>query len=372
MNKIINKAIVLGVLLVGVSFISTAAYADAFELDFKNGDKMKFGGYLKADARYVSGDLNYQDYWIGNNPGAVDTSKLGFNIKESRFNISYIHGDWTGFIEMDFYGGGGNEVLTNSVNPRLRHAFVKNKNWLIGQTWSTFMPLATLVESLDFGGPHVAEGFIRQVQIRYSIGNWQFAIENSQTFGDDDGNGGSGNVGVTGANNDPDSKIPDFVARYNFKANWGQASVAGLLRKVDQGGIDATAAAFSFSGRINAVGKDDIRFQLTLGESGRYVGTTLATDIVIDPVSNETKAEKTTAWYVGYRRMWSDEYRSTIFYGNGETDILGHDRSHYAINLIKQYTPNMIIGVEFGKYVVDDGGLDLDSSYLQTSVKFTL
>jgi hypothetical protein len=371
MNKIIKKTTALGVLIVGISFISTAAYADAFEVDFKNGDKMKFGGYLKADARYVSGDLNYQDYWIGNNPGAVDTSKLGLNIKESRINVSYIHGDWTGFIEMDFYGGGGNEIISNSVNPRLRHGFVKNKNWLIGQTWSTFMPLAALLETLDFGGPMVAEGFIRQVQIRYSIGNWQFAVENSQTYGDDDGNGGSGNVGVTGGNNDPDSKIPDFVARYNVKGDWGQISAAGLFRKIDQGGIDETAAAFSLSGKINAVGKDDIRFQLTLGESGRYVGTTLATDIVIDPITGETKVEDTTAWFVGYRRMWNEEYRSTVFYANGETDILGHDRSHYAVNLIRQYTPKMTIGVEFGKYVVDDGGLDLNSSYLQTSVKFT-
>ncbi|WP_158970137.1 DcaP family trimeric outer membrane transporter [Paraglaciecola sp. L3A3] len=372
MNNIIKKSTALGLLLVGTQLISSTANAAPFEIDFKNGNKIKFGGYLKADARYVSGDLNYQDYWIGNNPGAVDTSKLGLNIKESRFNISYIHGDWTGFVEMDFYGGGGNEIISNSVNPRLRHAFVKNKNWLIGQTWSTFMPLAALVESLDFGGPMVAEGFIRQVQIRYSVGNWQFALENSQTFGDNDGNGVSGNVGVTGSNNDPDSKMPDFVARYNFQGDWGQASVAGLLRKVDQGGIDATATAISLSGKINSIGKDDIRFQLTLGESGRYAGITLATDIVVDPISNETKTEDTTAWYVGYRRMWSDEYRSTIFYGNGETDILGHDRSHYAVNLIRQYTPNMIIGVELGKYVVDDGGLDLDSSYLQTSVKFTL
>jgi hypothetical protein len=372
MNKTIKKTAAVCALLTGASLMSTAANADAFEIDFKNGDKMKFGGYLKADARYVSGDLNYQDYWIGNNPGAVDTSKLGLNIKETRFNTTYTHGEWTGFIEMDFYGGGGNEIISNSVNPRLRHAFVKNKNWLVGQTWSTFMPLAALLESLDFGGPHVAEGFIRQVQIRYTVGNWQFALENSQTFGDSDGNGGSGNVGVTGANNDPDSKVPDFVARYNMKGDWGQVSAAGLFRKVDQGGIDDTAVAFSLSGKINAVGKDDIRFQMTLGESGRYVGTTLATDIVVDPVDGQTKAEDTTAWYVGYRRVWSDEYRSTIFYGNGETDILGHDRSHYAVNLIRQYTPKMIIGVEFGKYVVDDGGLDLDSSYLQTSVKFTL
>ncbi|MFQ3234610.1 MAG: hypothetical protein ACI9C4_000161 [Paraglaciecola sp.] len=372
MNKNMTKTTAFTALLAGASLFSSVAHADAFEFDLKNGDKIKFGGYIKADARYVSGDLNYQDYWIGNNPGAVDTSKLGLNIKETRFNTSYTHGDWMGFIEMDLYGGGGNELISNSVNPRLRHAFVKNENWLIGQTWSTFMPLAALVESLDFGGPHVAEGFIRQVQIRYSIGNWQFALENSQTFGDDDGNGGSGNVGVTGTNADPDSSLPDFVARYNFKGDWGQASAAGLLRKVDQGGIDETATAVSFSGRINAIGKDDIRFQLTLGEAGRYVGTTLATDIVTDPISGKVKAEKTTAWYVGYRKVWNADYRSTVFYGNGETDILGHDRSHYAVNLIRQYNPQMTFGVEFGKYVVDDGGLDLDSAYLQTSVKFTL
>jgi hypothetical protein len=70
--------------------------------------------------------------------------------------------------------------------------------------------------------------------------------------------------------------------------------------------------------------------------------------------------------------VWNEDYRSTIFYANGETDILDHDRSHYAVNLIRQYTPKMTIGVEFGKYVVDDAGLHLNSSYLQTSVKFTL
>ena len=154
MNKNIKKIAAVSSLLVGASCFSGAINADAFEIDFKNGDKIKFGGYLKADARYVSGDLNYQDYWIGNNPGAVDTSKLGLNVKESRLNMSFIHDDWTGFVEIDFYGGGGNEIISNSVNPRLRHAFVKNNNWLIGQTWSTFMPLAALVESLDFGGPH--------------------------------------------------------------------------------------------------------------------------------------------------------------------------------------------------------------------------
>lgn len=371
MNNTLKKSAALGALLVSTSLFSAAVSAEPYVIKFKDGDSLKFGGYIKADARYVSGDLNYQDYWIGNNPGAVDTSKLGLNIKESRINASYTHGDWTGFIEMDFYGGGGNEIISNSVNPRLRHAFVKNKNWLIGQTWSTFMPLAPLVESLSFGGPMTAQVFIRQAQVRYTTGNWQFALENSQTFGDGDV-GGSGNVGVTGANNDPDSKFPDFVARYNFNGDWGTASVGGLLRKVDQGGIDDMATAINISGKINAAGKDDIRFQLTLGEAGRYAGVTLATDIVVDPITAETKTEKTTAWYVGYRRVWNKDYRSTLYYGNGQTDVLGNDRSQVAVNLIRQVTPQLTFGIELGQYSVDDTGVDLSSSYLQTSMKFVL
>ncbi|MFT4993750.1 MAG: hypothetical protein ACI965_000771 [Paraglaciecola sp.] len=48
---------------------------------------MKFLGDLKTDIFYVSGDVDYQDYWIDNNPDAVDTSKLGLNIKVSRFHL---------------------------------------------------------------------------------------------------------------------------------------------------------------------------------------------------------------------------------------------------------------------------------------------
>jgi len=55
---------------------------------------------------------------------------------------------------------------------------------------------------------------------------------------------------------------------------------------------------------------------------------------------------------------------------DGETDI--HRRSHYSVNLIRQYAPNMIMGLELGKYVVDDRGVDSNSNNLQTSVKFTL
>ncbi|MFW8589962.1 DcaP family trimeric outer membrane transporter [Glaciecola sp. 2405UD65-10] len=334
--------------------------------------KVTMGGYAKVDVRHVSGDVAYQDYWLGNFPGGVatDTSHTGFNVRESRLNFKVQHNDISAVVEMDFYGGDGNEVVSNSTNPRLRHFYINYKNWMIGQNWSTFMPLAALPEALDFGGPHVGEVFIRQTQIRYTTGNWQFAIENPETNGDGDNGTSSSAVGVTGANADKDESIPDFVARYNHKADWGQVSVGTLFRKVDQGGIDETAIAANVSGRIKTVGKDDFRFQISVGEPGRYVSAALTPDIVLN-ADEQTVVEETTAFTVAYRHFWNESTRSTIFYGAAETDTLERKRNHVGVNLITDVAPQLNVGVELGRYAIEDESIaDIDSTYLQFSAKY--
>lgn len=350
--------------------VSSQAFS-GFDFDLGDGSKLSFGGYVKADMRYVDGDVGFQDYWRGNNPGAVDTSHLGLNVRETRFNTKYTHGDVTAFIEMDFYGGEGNEVATNSSNPRLRHAFVKYKGWMAGQYWSTFTPLKAFMDTLDFGGPIVGEVFVRQPQIRYTIGGFKLAIENPETWG----NGTIGTPGVGGglgsAAADPDETNPDVVAAYAFSGDWGEVQLSGLLRKLDGGGVNETAFAANLGGRVN-VGKDDIRFQINVGESGRYVGAGMVNDIVVDPSDGQTKVEETTAFTVAYRHLWGEsQWRSTAYYGQAETDVTDYERSHWGVNLIRQLTPALSVGVEVGNYEVADGGQDaVDSSYAQMSVKF--
>ncbi|MEG3766752.1 DcaP family trimeric outer membrane transporter [Alteromonas sp. 14N.309.X.WAT.G.H12] len=335
--------------------------------------KVSLGGYAKVDVRYVNGDVAYQDYWVGNFPGgeATETSHTGFNVKESRINMSLQHGDVTGFVEIDFYGGGGNEVISNSSNVRLRHLYISYQNWMVGQNWSTFMPLKAIPETLDFGGPHVGEVFIRAVQVRYTTGNWQFAIENPETWGDGDTGEPSSALGLTGDEADPDEDTPDFVARYNYSGDWGSVSLGGLLRKIDQGGIDEFSTSMNLSGVINSVGKDDFRFQLTVGEPGRYAATAMTTDIVEDPVTGETVVEKTTAFTVAYRHFWSDTLRSTAFYGGAETDVTELRRAHWGVNLMDSLTDHLNVGVEVGNYAIKDKGIDaIDSNYLQFSAQF--
>ena len=335
------------------------------------------GGYAKADIRHVSGDVGYQDYWVGNFPGgeAIETSHTGFNVKESRLNFKVQHGDVTGFIEMDFYGGGGNEVVSNSSNPRLRHFYINYKNWMIGQNWTTFMPLHALPEALDFGGPHVGEVFIRQVQLRYTAGNWQFAIENPETNGDGNVGSPASAVGKTGAQVDKDESIPDVVARYNHKADWGTVSVGTLVRMVDQGGLDELAVAANVAGKIKTFGKDDFRFQVTVGEAGRYIAAGMTPDLVTKDISDtetETHVESSTAFTVAYRHFWTESLRSTAFYGQAKTDELKRQRAHWGVNLITNITPELSAGFEFGNYAIKDEGIDdINSNYLQFSAKYT-
>lgn len=365
----------------------------------KNGGSLTFGGYLKADYRKVDGDIGYQDYWRGNAPSQVDdTDHTGFNVKESRLNMKYQKGDVTAFVEMDFYGGSGNEVATNSTNPRLRHAFIKNGNWLVGQYWTTFTPLKAFPEALDFGGPIVGEVFVRQPQIRYTNGNFSIALENPETWGDGDegSNGVGGGQGVSGA--DADETTPDLIAAYRFNGDWGEVQVAGLVRKVevddgtfaDDGGFagvsgkSETAVAINIGGRLNVGERDDFRFQLNHGESGRYVGAGMIQDFVVDPdkaavvnTAGDTvgplEIEETTAYTMAYRHFWNSDWRSTFYYGAAETDVREIDRSHWGINLIRQLAPGLTAGVEIGQFEVDDkNGTDADSDYLQFSWKYAL
>lgn len=313
------------------------------------------GGYVKVDARHQDGDLAFRPFFIGNNPGVVDTNETRLYANESRLQFKVKHGDVTGVIEVDFYGNDGNEIVVNGYGTRLRHAFITYDGWTIGQTWSSFMPLHALSETLDFGGPHVGEVFIRQGMVRYSNGGWTFAIENPETFG-------------PGASGSAQESYVDFVGRYDFKGDWGQGSVAGLLRKVDQSGIDETAAAVNLAAKIKAGGKNDIRAQITLGEYGRYSGTTAVPDVAIE--NGQTVVEEGVSYKISYRHFWDATTRSTLYYGASDADVTGNDRSHWGVNVIRNLTEKFTVGVEVGKYSIEDNDLDLSANYVQASAAF--
>lgn len=328
---------------------TTSAFA-GYEIDLTDNDKLTFGGYIKIDARYVDGDVAYRDFWIGDGaPLAEDASQFKIFANETRFNTKYVHGDVTGFIEMDFWGGGGNEVISNSAHPRIRHAFVKYKDLTVGQTWSTFMNTSAIPESADFAGATTGLVFIRQGQVRYNMGNFQVALENPESWGGDTAN----------------DSVPDVVARYNFKGDWGSVSVSGLARQLNTTlGNSESAFGASIAGRIKTGGKNDIRFQIHKGELGRYVGVAAVKDLYGEEV------EDLTSVLVAYRHFWDESLRSTVLYGKVEGDVSDRERTQWGVNLFKDLTKELAVGVEVGNFSIDE--LDKDSNYVQATLRYTL
>jgi len=346
--------------LLALGLLSLATSANAgYSFDLSNDNKITFGGFIKADTRYVSGNIAASDYWYGGGTVLADSqSNFGIAVNETRFNTKYQHGDVTGFIEMDFYGdavaGGGNEVISNSSSPRLRHAFIKYKSILVGQTWTTFQNTSSLAEAADFGGPLVASAFIRQGQIRYTNGGLQLALENPESYG-----------GYRGSTSTRDDSVPDFIAKYSFKGDWGNVSVSALARQLKSlTNQSETAIGYGIAGRINMIGKDDFRFQFHGGEVGRYVGVVASTDMVGEAV------EETTSIMVAYRHFWTDDMRSSVFYGNTQTELTDRDRSHWGVNLFKNLTKELSYGIEAGNFEMAE--VDADSNYVQFSVKYVL
>jgi len=337
--------------LLAASLLALATSAHAgYTVKLTDNDTITFGGYLKADFRFVDGNTNSitNDYWVGlGNEG--DISRTKFSVNETRISTKYTHGDVSAYIGMDFYGGGGNEIISNSSHPRIRQAFVKYKNILVGQAWSTFVNTSALAEGVDFGGPLTASAFIRQGQIRYTNGGLQLSLENPYS---DKG--------------DPSQdSIPDVIGKYTFKGDWGNVSISGVARQLNTvGGNSESALGYGIAGRIKTTGKDDFRFQLHGGETGRYVGVVAARDLVGE------KVEKTTSVLVAYRHFWSKDIRSNVFYGNTTTDLADADRTHWGVNVFKSFTPQLSFGIEIGNFDMADK--NSDSNYAQLSAKFVL
>ena len=331
-----------------------------------------FGGYVKFDALAT----NFNDGTVDNTsvlrdihfPGAIPVggsnetfATLDYHAKESRFNLGTSTVLSNGksiraFFEVDFLlAGQGDERVSNSFNPRLRQAFFEYDEWLLGQTWSTFMIL-DIVEDLDFGG--TAEGFVfvRQPQVRFTRGGLQVAVETSETTltpWEESGRQDSGNA-----------VVPDIVARYNLDGDWGHVSAAGILRRLnhefeDGAGVivneTETGFGLTVGGLVNFLERDDIRFQATAGNGlGRYLalnflnGAQILEDETLEPVGS-------ISGFVGVRHWWTEQWRSNanVSFLQADNDpalsIGGVNDSAWSasINLIYSPVPGLDFGMEF-------------------------
>jgi len=363
-----------------------------------SGTSVTLGGYVKLDAVYstpsagvgTTADLFLQPNAIAVGPAAGDheRSQLKFGARESRLfaktSTPTSMGDLVTYVEGDFYGADGNESVSNSSGLRLRQAYGALGPFLAGQTWTNFMFVPSLPETLDFGGP-VGQIFARQAQVRWTrafdatrsgaSGQWSVALENPESV-----------VTVPGGASfrADDDRFPDVTGQAVFDTARGRLAVSALLRQIraDSAAPAVTDAAFggaiSVAGVIPAVGKDDVRFALSAGNAiGRYSDGFFPDGIVGD--DGQIHLPRQWGGYAAYRHFWRDGLRSNLVASAaGERNPPGTpgttNRSTASLhaNLIWSPVQNADVGIEYiyANRRTEDG-LSGHLDRVQASAKYT-
>ncbi len=394
-----------------VATTSEAVASNAQEIEQSRptpkGTTLRYGGFIQLDAigsdysEGKPGNSLIDDFMVPSlipvEPASGPSdSHTNFNMhaKSSRFffatNTKTDVGDIGTRVELDFIlSSSGDERISNSWNPRLRHAFV---NWkynetdslLAGQTWSTFFNVGALPDVLDFVGP-VGTIFVRQPQVRWTTGPLQLAVENPAT---------RLNQSIDGAVStrmDDSETMPDLIARYNGKTGDLAWSVAAMGRQLSYEARSGYAVkveddsqygyGLSLAGKW-ALGRDDVRFMLSYGDAlGRYLGLNAYNDGYIK-TNGDIDTIDQWGGFIAYQHYWNDHWRSTFSLSASGAD--NPDTSDFlgAGSLAKEYqslhanlnwlpAPGLQLGGEYsyGRKKLEDGR-DGELNRLQFAVKY--
>lgn len=297
--------------------------------------ELDFSGYVKLDAiassysngTLPSGNIGRDFYIPGLTPvgGAKEDTQFDAHIRQSRFRFTSttkLDNQETikAVLEFDMQVvPDGDERISNSHQPRIRHAFLTYKNWLFGQTWTTFQDVSALPETLDFIGVTDGTIFARQAIVRYTRGPFQIALENPEStitpFG-----GGARIVS-------DDNALPDLVLRYNHQRDWGHLSIAALVRQLtynnqqDGNNIDTTETSYGISlgAKIN-LGENDLRLMFNSGAGlGRYSALNTANGAVLNE-NNQLQTIDSSGYAIAYRHIWNHHWRSNLTYSAFSAD----------------------------------------------------
>lgn len=290
------------------------------------------GGYIKTDAIFNSvsagrdklGDQMavYSQIPLGNSPG--EHSQTTFHAKESRLWLrSFTPSSWgdiNTYLEMDFYG----DAATYSYTPRLRHAYGSIGNFLVGQTWTTFINSHTIPDLLNFGGSAGTLNGIRQPQLRWTQPfnladtpmEFQLALETPRSVIRDTP---AADASVFSSPNS--ERYPDMIARLNFNPDWGNLSLATMARQIRNTDASSGRSQQAWGGAVNLAGKidlfeqDNLRFMFSYGNAlGRYATFNTFEDAAINPQGSLALVNTMMAMF-SYQHFWSKNWRSTLAYG---------------------------------------------------------
>jgi hypothetical protein len=270
---------------------------------FDNRDS--FHAYDLVPPKIPAGDDNFENL---NSEMTIKMSRLGLDAliaEKSRGNpfssavLIRLETDWKGDAEQF----------------RVRHFFVRSKNWLIGQSWSTFNNLAFLPQTVD--GRMAGAGLgMRTPQVRYYTShldwNYQLSLEYRATSISK----------PESVNAITEVFLPDLAGRVGHSHGRWNVAAAGILRpnRIQYPDDDnSVEQLLGYGGVLGLSYRMSDRNRLTCSASGGTgMGTYLADfawsdiDVAYNPSSMNSENVDVYAGFAALEHRWSKQFSSTI------------------------------------------------------------
>lgn len=314
-------------------------------------------GYAEAHAIHDLGrtspsdnftDMTFQPTGadIAADPALGQKGKTKFTAQTSRFGINSStptsSGTFNTKLEADFYSYGAG----NRNRLRLRHAYGEYAGWLIGQTWSTFMDIDNLPETVDFNGA-IGTPFSRRAMVRYTWGDtkagykFTFAAEDPE----DQFGAGSGH-----------ERLPELVARFDRTMDWGTFNLRALTHEKRSLSQRKRGYGLAVGGNYKLTDKDLLMVQAARvdGDIDQMYGSN---GYAIDAATGDIRFDRNVGIVLGYSHVFSEQLRSTVTYGEnrGQVDLRSIDPANPGNRRLQQvffnfiYSPikNVELGAEY-------------------------
>src|SRR6056297_56883 len=332
----------------------SALEAEIDRLSFGSGTGVEIYGYVKGDLIYdLDTDLGTTIFGLANlTPGSKTGSNFTGQAYQSRLGFRATtptaDGDFFVRVEGDFFGDGGGSF-------RLRHAYGEYRGFLVGQTWTNFMPIESYPGTLDFQGP-AGIPFARKAQLRYSL---------------DIGNGLGASFSIEEPAGNSDS--PAATAALFYSGETYFVKLAALATTIDFNGRSFDGYGVNLSGNAQLWEGGSVQASFTTGEAissymvfgGDDVATIGGPDTAID----------TSGYTFGLSQDFGEQWRAGVVYGKRENDQgnAGDTRSLETVHLNLSFMPTerATFAVEYidGTREIFGGG-SANASRLQTSAQF--
>lgn len=319
------------------------------------------GGFVNFRTAYdfnnVVGNQDFVTYDIPMTVTAGDRQRLLMDISTSRLYFKTLVntrslGQIEVYIETDFRGE--NNVL------RLREAYVSLRDWLVGQTVTTFTDLEASPNTIDFEGPN-AYTYGRNMMVRYRhIFNehWSVAIsaempELSATFG-------------RYASSIP-QRVPDIPAYVQYSWNKGASHLraSGIFRNMyyHNDACDKTSSITGWGAQLSSIwqiGKKLTLYgQVLYGEGiSPYIQDIADNGLDLVPRHNSMGRLQTNpafAWLAGAQYSITPKLAYTV--GYSQVNLWNQDQyfdpsqyrySQYVVtNMMYNISQSFLVGVEY-------------------------